>query len=761
MEIGMRNIMKKNQPFSWKKLLILTVLLSFFYVFMEWVFFVTKPSFMSEMSLVSKAGVFFTTGGVIALLSFVVIFALFAINSLLVRLKVITNIPSYLALSLPSAFLAALALILLDNFTYTVFKFGVVSLPYLLRGVYALGFVLGFFYFVRWTFRFVSDANAKPQKQMLVLTGVLSVISILSILGQFQMPLQQETGTAGVNKRPNVLIIGSDGVNAENMSVYGYGRKTTPNLEKLSPDFLVAENAFTNGGGSRVSIVSILTGKLSTQTDVSSANNILLGADSYQHLPGILRSLGYFNVQFGVPHFIDSYEVNLQNGFDVVNGRSYDQKPFFQMTRKIGLNEASYFLSTTFERASSRIFHIFYIREMQNPMEAVTTPGDHAGLSDHEKVTQIIDLVESAQSPIFIQAHLMGTHGNLFNPAHRVFSLNEEQHQDWMGDFYDDAILDFDLYVKEIVDALSKSGKLDNTILVIYTDHNMLWRTNQRIPLMIRFPKGEWAGHVGNNVQNIDIAPTILDYLGIDRPIWINGQSFLRDDPPQNRLIQSGDDVNYIKVIQCNRWYRFSLRDGAWSTAEVTGHTVPCEHQEIVSKTNIPADIGNYLAANGVKIQDRPDNNDVYLSLFATRGKIAPILLQKIYGMNFIPPPAQGIFSDVPASDPNISSIEQLYHDGIIGSCSSSPLSYCADQIVTREELAVILLKTVEGSDYKPPAAKGIFADVPVSSPFAPWIEELYARGITVGCGVAPLSYCPSEKLFGEHFEIFIKRTFP
>ena len=62
--------------------------------------------------------------------------------------------------------------------------------------------------------------------------------------------------------------------------------------------------------------------------------------------------------------------------------------------------------------------------------------------------------------------------------------------------------------------------------------------------------------------------------------------------------------------------------------------------------------------------------------------------------------------------------------------------------------MAVFLLKTLLGSGYVPPAATGIFDDVPVDG-FQPFIEDLYDRGITGGCAEgpppAPIFYCPAN----------------
>src|SRR6185503_2330588 len=110
-----------------------------------------------------------------------------------------------------------------------------------------------------------------------------------------------------------------------------------------------------------------------------------------------------------------------------------------------------------------------------------------------------------------------------------------------------------------------------------------------------------------------------------------------------------------------------------------------------------------------------------------------------------VPPPGTGtIFADVPASHPFARWIEQLFHDGITGGCATGPLRYCPDAGVTRAQIAVFLLRAKHGAGFTPPPATGtVFADVPASDPFAPWIEQLAAEGITGGCGGG--NYCPTD----------------
>jgi hypothetical protein len=49
------------------------------------------------------------------------------------------------------------------------------------------------------------------------------------------------------------------------------------------------------------------------------------------------------------------------------------------------------------------------------------------------------------------------------------------------------------------------------------------------------------------------------------------------------------------------------------------------------------------------------------------------------------------------------------------------------------------------------------FADVPFSSPFAPWIQELMARAITAGCATG--FYCPSEPVTRAQMAVFLTKT--
>jgi hypothetical protein len=79
---------------------------------------------------------------------------------------------------------------------------------------------------------------------------------------------------------------------------------------------------------------------------------------------------------------------------------------------------------------------------------------------------------------------------------------------------------------------------------------------------------------------------------------------------------------------------------------------------------------------------------------------------------------------------------------------------------VTRAQIAVFLLKTLNGSAYTPPPATGIFQDVSPGSFAADFIEDLYNHHITGGCAVFPLRYCPDDAVLREQIATFLVRTF-
>jgi hypothetical protein len=115
-----------------------------------------------------------------------------------------------------------------------------------------------------------------------------------------------------------------------------------------------------------------------------------------------------------------------------------------------------------------------------------------------------------------------------------------------------------------------------------------------------------------------------------------------------------------------------------------------------------------------------------------------------------------GSFDDVPSSSSFYAFVENVLHNGVTAGCGAGT-SFCPTDTVTRQQMAVFLLKAKEGSSYTPPACTQAFDDVPCSSGFAPWINELANRGITAGCG--PTTYCPTAPTNRQQMAVFLLKT--
>jgi len=140
-----------------------------------------------------------------------------------------------------------------------------------------------------------------------------------------------------------------------------------------------------------------------------------------------------------------------------------------------------------------------------------------------------------------------------------------------------------------------------------------------------------------------------------------------------------------------------------------------------------------------------------------TRAQMAVFLERGMRGSGYNPGSGVGnIFQDVPASYWAGGWIELLYGDGITTGCG--PNIYCPENAVTREQMAVFLLRAKHGQDYAPPTPTGVFNDVVLNHWSAGWIEQLAAEGITSGCGNN--NYCPKDAVTRDQMAVFLVRTF-
>lgn len=580
-----------------KQLFIITILTAYFHAFIEWLFFATTPSTLSTLTFFESLTVFFITGGVISLF-LCIPFLILTIPAR--KFHTLTLLPAVLMLSVT-------ALIMLDNFTYTLFKIGIVSTFGAWRIIYIIISIL----ILYWIFRFISRIQlwAHASTLTFILLGI-SAFSILTVyLSRDPALTPSITALQPSTNRPNIIVLGSDGLSASYLSAYGFKEDTTPFIKELMKDSLVAENAFPNASSTTGSTTSFLTGKEPAVVKVYRYPDILTAEDSFEHLPGILKGQGYYTVEIGTPTYVDALRINLVDGFDIINGRFIHQPMLDALRFVLGNSPSTYFIQLISQRASERLLHIFFIREMDNPIQQVHSPS--ARYTDTERVEEIFKLVDNATTPVFIFSHFMNTHGPHFTADGATPSGESPTDKEWDLNLYKEALRAFDKHVETIYNHLVETGQLDNTILIIYTDHGYRYVVNQRTPLIMHFPNSEHVGSRQNNIQVIDIPVTILDYLNITPPNWMTGTSILNDETPAMReifsitggspkkIIPPFYQVKSVQIIVCQKWFSLNVQDNITKTGNITNHTAPCDIASLPSDDVLHQKILAYLEQHG------------------------------------------------------------------------------------------------------------------------------------------------------------------
>lgn len=580
------------------------VLCAFVFVFQEWLFLATKPSFLTTWPVADRVLALFA--GAMPLM--LVALALHAVACLLASISSRfghDRLAGAMLRLVPALAVAAIALMLVDNFTYTMFGWSVArstmaTIPLYWAMVLAIVIV---------------QVRKRPAPATWIggfAAGVM-VLSGLSVLWLIQTGNRVDTEayrSARKGALPNIILFASDGVNADYMSAYGYSRKTTPNLDRYLDRALVADNAFTNAAWTTGSLTSMLTGKYPATTKVLFPPYKLEGKDSYETLPRILHGLGYRTGQETVRYYADGPDLNFEGAFDYANGRMLSPEAPGRFS--LALQRPWLLADQAIDRLSERILQLALLGRMSNPYEQVASPASARAegvkwvkSTDADRMRGIEAFMASGPQPFFAHIHLLGTHCCKYYPPRAEFSAgNSGTARERNRAKFADAILESDRIFGAMMDMLKRRGMLDNTIVVYTSDHNNRWEVRARVPLIFIFPGGDHAGHVQGNSQLLDVAPTLLDYLGVKVPGWMEGASLLSTDIGRDRPVYAiyklgkkrrywTEDGDYkigsiegvgpptyglasIELVVCQRWYIMRLADRSVRSGNVARYQGKC-----------------------------------------------------------------------------------------------------------------------------------------------------------------------------------------
>jgi hypothetical protein len=600
------------------------VLYAYAYVFLEWLFFATKPSFMDAWTSSAKAGALLV-GALPFVAAALALHALACLAALaLSRTRRFAGRSDVVLRVVPALIATCIGLMLVDNFTYTVFGWGIVSTTAFTVPLY---WVLCLGVFALHVRREPTRTRFKP---------ALAACALLASAVPLAWSLQGvgHASAAGYRSQlpdgqlPNIILFGSDGVNAHHTSAYGYSRPTTPNLDRYIGRALVADNAFTNSGWTTGSLTSMMTGKYPATTKVLYPPHTLTGEDAYQHLPGILHALGYVSLQETVRYYADGPDLNWADSFDYANGRAVGRALQRSAGSSLALQAPLLLAGHVHERLWQRIAQLLFIERIVDQHAAVTSP-EYAkvyGLSDENRMQRVFDFIRGAKKPFFVHVHLMGSHCCSYRPESRVFSggLKEAERD---GAAFDDTILESDRQFGRLMALLAERGLLENTLVVYSSDHATAWDFRPQVPLVFMFPKGAHAGHVTATTQLLDVAPTILDYLKVEIPAWMEGQSLLSGTFDRQRPIFSiyrmdrenfrtdKDDMlarvvhlgppsyglSQIGLVVCQRWYILRLDDDRMLSGDTATYRNKCPAASLPDAAEADAMMRDHLRDRGFR----------------------------------------------------------------------------------------------------------------------------------------------------------------
>lgn len=379
-------------------------------------------------------------------------------------------------------------------------------------------------------------------------------------------------------KDTNVILVSLQCLRPDHLGVYGYKRDTSPNIDRLAKSSILFDNTIAQANLTPVAMMSVLTSQY-PRVNGMIAFDTAKDAVTSRTLPEILKYYGYTTAAVsGSPEFFMRYDT--ESGTEIKLGdvfsRSFD---YFGRTRKglgsslrvapvesldwIKRNKDKKF----FMWIASGVIHVPYAAGVPREERVVYDP---PGYKPFWEKFHSIKAEEGASDDttydvlmrLYKDEYYLG-----FKPVYKLMPTDYS----YIVSRYDAAIRYTDNFIGQLVDTLEKNGLTKNTILIIHSIHGEdlgerdtyvhydLSESAVKSALLVRLPDGQQGGkRIADQVQGIDIMPTVLDYLGVPRDHSQQGSSLLpliKGEPGA-----TGTEYAYIDRIPwwehtLSRWY--------------------------------------------------------------------------------------------------------------------------------------------------------------------------------------------------------------
>ncbi|MDG2149470.1 MAG: sulfatase [Planctomycetota bacterium] len=333
-------------------------------------------------------------------------------------------------------------------------------------------------------------------------------------------------------RRPNLVIISLDTTRADHLGAYGYPRNTTPRLDAFAREAVLFREATSTSAYTLPAHATLFSGQYPTTHGAEHPAHALsttrtpLLAPILQEEGYATRGLtggGYLDADFGFAHGFRAYSDNdpvlalekhaLKNLDSTVEGQRYVAARKSQHWRS-----AIEWIEQNQELPFFLFLHTFVVHDYRPRPELRTLFGHPP--SGEDWVQPLRTLPDQVQNP---------------------YSQNEVLQ---LIDLYDAALREADNHLGQLFEALDALELTEDTIVVITSDHGEdfaehsvqdtplvghghgLWQSQLAIPLIIRAP-GLEGREVTQRVSLVDVAPTLLELLGLPAQPAMQGRSLL------------------------------------------------------------------------------------------------------------------------------------------------------------------------------------------------------------------------------------------
>lgn len=359
------------------------------------------------------------------------------------------------------------------------------------------------------------------------------------------------------DKQPNIIFIMSDDHASHAISCYGSQINQTLHIDRLAQEGMRFEKMMTTNAICAPSRATILTGKFNHKNGFLQNGYSFDG--SQQTFPKLLQKAGYQTAIVGKWHLKSE-----PTGFDYYNvipghGRYFNCR--FKKTGKMwrdgvaGGEEIEGYLTDVITDQAEKWLDkrnpdkpFFLMVHHKAPHGPHDPHPKYADLYNNKDLPETETLYDEWLSRI-PASEMAGGYSKIADcnyPQYEELVKKHPQRQERTRIMYQTfmkgylrLVASLDENIGRLLDYIDKNGLRDNTI-VIYTsdngfflgDHgyyNKMWMYEEalKIPFIIRYPEYVKSGSVSKEmVQNIDFAPTFLDYAGVPVPGDIQGKSF-------------------------------------------------------------------------------------------------------------------------------------------------------------------------------------------------------------------------------------------